>query len=45
MGELYLVFCALKVIGKVTDGSDLDQAFEEEFKVTNNCIKIEIRSP
>ena len=39
MGELYLVFCVLKVIG-----SDLNQAFEEECKVINNCIKIEIHS-
>ena len=29
MGELDLVFCVLKVIGKSIDGSGLDQVFEE----------------
>ena len=42
MGELHVVFCVLKVIGKVMDGRRLDQAFEEAGKITNNGIKIEI---
>ena len=29
MGELHVVFTTLKVLGKVIDGSGLDQAFEE----------------
>ena len=29
MGELHAVFCFLKVLGKMIDGSGLDQAFEE----------------
>ena len=29
MGELHVVFTALKVLGKLIDGSGLDQAFEE----------------
>ena len=29
MGELLVVFCALKVIGKLIDGSGLDQIFDE----------------
>ena len=29
MGELHVVFCALKVIGKLIDGSGLDQIFDE----------------
>ena len=29
MGELQVVFCALKVIGKLIDGSGLDQIFDE----------------
>ena len=29
MGELHVVFCALKVIEKLIDGSGLDQAFGE----------------
>ena len=29
MGELHVVFCALKVIGKLIDGSGLDQTFDE----------------
>ena len=44
MGELQVIFCVLKIIGKVLDGSGLDQAFEEADKITNNCIKIEIRT-
>ena len=40
MEELHVVFCVLKVIGKVIDGSGSDQAFEEAGKTTNNCIKI-----
>ena len=28
MGELHVVFCFLKVLGKMIDGSGLDQAFE-----------------
>ena len=44
MGKLHVVFCVLKVIGKVIDGSGLDQAFEEAGKITINCIKIEIRT-
>ena len=44
MGKLHVVFCVLKVIGKVIDGSGLDQAFEEAGKITINFIKIEIRT-
>ena len=29
MGELHVVFCVLKVLGKMIDGSGLDQVFEE----------------
>ena len=29
IGELHVVFCALKVIGKLIDGSGLDQTFDE----------------
>ena len=29
MGELHAVFCFLKVLGKMIDGSGLDQSFEE----------------
>ena len=29
MGELHVVFCALKAIGKLIDGSGLDQTFDE----------------
>ena len=29
MGELHVVFCVLKVLGKMTDGRGLDRAFEE----------------
>ena len=29
MGELHVVFCALKVLGKLIDGSGVDQAFVE----------------
>ena len=29
MGELHVVFCALKVFGKLIDGRGLDQAFIE----------------
>ena len=29
MGQLLVVFCALKVIGKLIDGSGLDQIFDE----------------
>ena len=29
MGELHVVFCVLKVIGKLIDGSGLDQAFNK----------------
>ena len=29
VGELHVAFCALKVMGKLTDGSGLDQSFEE----------------
>ena len=32
MGELHVVFCALKAIGKLIDGSGLDQAFDEAGK-------------
>ena len=32
MGELHVVFCALKVIGNLIDGSGLDQAFDEAGK-------------
>ena len=32
MGELHIVFCALKVIGKLIDGSGLVQAFDEAGK-------------
>ena len=32
MGELHVVFCALKVIGKLIDGGGLDQAFHEAGK-------------
>ena len=40
MGELHVVFCALKVIGKLIDGSDLDQIFDEEsmFSLPDNLI-------
>ena len=33
MGELHIVFTNLKVLGKLTDGSGLDQAFEEAGKL------------
>ena len=29
MGDLHVVFCVLKVLGKLIDGSRLDQAFVE----------------
>ena len=29
MGELHVVFCVLKVIGKLTDGSGYDKVFNE----------------
>lgn len=29
VGELHVAFCALKVMGKLIDGSGLDQSFEE----------------
>ena len=32
MGELHVVFCTLKVIGKLIDGSCLDQAFDKAGK-------------
>ena len=32
MGELHIVFTTLKVLGKLIDGSGLDQAFEEADK-------------
>lgn len=32
MGELHVVFCVLKVLGKMIDGSGLDQVFEEAGK-------------
>ena len=34
MGELHVVFCALKVIGKVINESGLNQVFEEVGKQT-----------
>ena len=40
MGELHVVFCALKVIGKLIDGSGLDQIFGEAgmSSLPNNLI-------
>ena len=40
MGELHVVFCALKVIGKLIDGSGLDQIFDEAgmSSLPNNLI-------
>ena len=32
MGELHVMFCALKVMGKLIDGSGLDEAFDEADK-------------
>ena len=32
MGEHHVVFCALKVIERLIDGSSLDQAFDEASK-------------
>ena len=32
MGELQVVFCVLKVIGKLIDGNGLDQVFNEAVK-------------
>ena len=32
MGELQIIFCALKVIGKLIQESGLDQAFDEACK-------------
>ena len=39
-GELQVVFCALKVIGKLIDGSGLDQIFDEAgmSSLPNNLI-------
>ena len=34
IGELHVVFTPLKVLGKLIDGSELDQAFEEEGRTT-----------
>ena len=34
IGELHLVFTSLKVLGKLIDGSGLDQAFEEAGRIT-----------
>ena len=34
MGELHVAFCVLKVTGKVINGSELEQAFEEAGKQT-----------
>ena len=33
IGELHVVFCALKVLGKMINGSGLDQIFEEAGKI------------
>ena len=42
MGGLHVVFCVLKVVGKVIHASGLDQSFQKAGKITNNRIKIEI---
>ena len=34
IGELHVVFTSLKVLGKLIDGSGLDQAFEEARRIT-----------
>ena len=44
MGELQVVFWVLKVIGKIIDGRSVDQASGKAVKITNNCIKTEIRT-
>ena len=40
MGELHVVFCTLKVIGKLIDGSGLDQIIDEAgmSSLPNNLI-------
>ena len=42
MGELHVVFCFLKVPGKMIDGSGLDQAFEESRKFSLQCIIVDV---
>ena len=42
MGELHVVFCFLKVLGKMIDGSGLDQAFEESRKFSLQCIIVDV---
>ena len=44
MRELHVVFCVLKVIGKLIHASGLNQAFQEAGMTTNNCIKFDIRT-
>ena len=34
IGKLHVVFTSLKVLGKLIDGSGLDQAFEEAGRIT-----------
>ena len=38
MGELHVVFCALKLIGRLIDESGLDQAFDERGKRPSHAL-------
>ena len=38
MWKLHVVFCFLKVLGKIIDGSGLDDALKEIFKFSLRCI-------
>ena len=38
IGELHIVFCVLKVIGKVIDGSGLDQAFKKPVRLRSHFL-------
>ena len=42
MGELHVVFCVLKALGKMIDGSGLDQVFEEA-NLTRIIIAVTLR--
>ena len=44
MGELHVVFCVLKVLGKLIDGSGLDQAFVEAGKYYQSHAKVVVSS-
>ena len=41
-GELHVVLCFLKVLVKMTDGSGLDQAFEETRKFSLQLIVVDV---